>query len=284
MMTSSRKVSASNVTIGALLYAILIIFALITLLPLVWAISTSLKANGEVFAVPPQWIPANPQWSNFGAAWTLAPFERFYLNTLYITALIVVGQLFTSSMAGFAFARLKFPGRNALFLLYLASLMIPSQVIMIPIFLMVRDLGWINSHLSLIIPSLAGPFGTFLFRQFFLSIPEELADSARIDGCTNLGIYWRIFLPLSKPALATLGIFTALNTWNSFLWPLILIRSPELYTVTQGLGLLRGLNQFEVPWELVMAGTVTAMIPIVIVFLLAQRYFIEGITLTGVKG
>lgn len=283
-MNSTRKLSASNVTIEALLYAILVIFALVTLIPLMWAISTSLKPNGDVFSVPPQWIPSSPQWSNFESAWTLAPFERFYFNTAYITGLIVLGQLITSSMAGFAFARLKFPGRDTLFLFYLASLMIPSQVIMIPVFLMVRDLGWVNSHLSLIIPSLAGPFGTFLFRQFFLSIPEELADAARIDGCTQLGIYWRIFLPLSKPALATLGVFTALNTWNSFLWPLILIRSPELYTVTQGLGLLRGLNQFEVPWELVMAGTVTAMIPIVIVFLLAQRYFIEGITLTGVKG
>jgi multiple sugar transport system permease protein len=284
MINSTHNVSAWNIALNVLQYTILIIFAVITLQPLLWAISTSLKSNSEIFAVPPQWIPSIPQWSNFEAAWTLAPFQNFYLNTVYITALIVLGQLITSSMAGFAFARLKFPGRNVLFMFYLAALMIPSQVIMIPIFLMVRDLGWINSHLSLIIPSLAGPFGTFLFRQFFLAIPEELADAARIDGCTNLGIYWRIFLPLSKPALATLGIFTALNTWNSFLWPLILIRSPELYTVTQGLGLLRGLNQFEVPWELVMAGTVTAMIPIVIVFLLAQRYFIEGITLTGIKG
>ena len=268
----------------AIVYLVLIFFAIITLAPLAWGISTSLKAGVDVYGYPPQWIPENPRWSNYTEAWELAPFAKFYWNSFYITTLIVIGQLFTSSMAGFAFARLRFPSRDKLFLLYLASLMIPAQVIMIPIFLMVKELGWVNSHLSLIVPSLATPFGTFLFRQFFLGIPEELVDAAKLDGCSPFAVYWRIFLPLAKPVLATLAIFTALNTWNSFLWPLILIRSPELYTVTQGIGLLRGMIQFKVAWELVMAGTVTAMIPIVIVFMLAQRYFIEGITLSGLKG
>ena len=268
----------------AIVYAVLIVFAIITLAPLAWGISTSLKPNEDVFGYPPQWIPENPRWSNYTEAWEIAPFANFYWNSFYITTLIVIGQLFTSSMAGFAFARLRFPGRDKLFLLYLASLMIPSQVIMIPIFLMVKELGWVNSHLSLIVPTLATPFGIFLFRQFFLGIPEDLVDSAKLDGCSPFGVYRRIFLPLAKPALATLAIFTALSTWNSFLWPLILIRSPELYTVTQGLGLLRGMIQFRVSWELVLAGTVTALIPIVIVFMFAQRYFIEGITLSGLKG
>ena len=268
----------------AIVYAVLIIFAIITLAPLAWAISTSLKPNAEVFGYPPQWIPENPRWSNYTDAWELAPFATFYWNSFYITTLIVAGQLFTSSLAGFAFARMRFPARDTLFLLYLAALMIPSQVIMIPIFLMVKELGWVNSHLSLIIPSLATPFGTFLFRQFFLGIPEELVDAAKLDGCSPFGVYWRIFLPLSRPALATLAVFTALGTWNSFIWPLILIRSEELYTVTQGIGLLRGMIQFRASWDLVMAGTVTALIPIVIVFMFAQRSFIEGITLSGLKG
>ena len=243
----------------AIVYLVLILFAIITLAPLAWGISTSLKPNVDVFGFPPQWIPEHPRWSNYIEAWEIAPFSNFYWNSFYITTLIVVGQIFTSSMSGFAFARLRFPGRDRVFLLYLASLMIPAQVIMIPIFLMVKELGWVNSHLSLIVPSLATPFGTFLFRQFFLGIPEELVDSAKLDGCSPLGVYWRIFLPLAKPALATLAIFTALNTWNSFLWPLILIRSPELYTVTQGIGLLRSMIQWRVSWELVMAGTVTAL-------------------------
>ena len=267
-----------------IVYLVLIFFAIITLAPLAWGISTSLKPSVDVFAYPPQWIPENPRWSNYIEAWEVAPFANFYWNSFYITTLIVIGQLFSSSMSGFAFARLRFPGRDKVFLLYLASLMIPAQVIMIPIFLMVKELGWVNSHLSLIVPSLATPFGTFLFRQFFLGVPEELVDAAKLDGCSPFGVYWRIFLPLAKPALATLGIFTALGTWNSFLWPLILIRSPELYTVTQGIGLLRGMIQWRVAMELVMAGTVTALIPIVIVFMLAQRYFIEGITLSGLKG
>ena len=267
-----------------IVYLVLIFFAIITLAPLAWGISTSLKPSVDVFAYPPQWIPENPRWSNYIEAWEVAPFANFYWNSFYITTLIVIGQLFSSSMSGFAFARLRFPGRDKVFLLYLASLMIPAQVIMIPIFLMVKELGWVNSHLSLIVPSLATPFGTFLFRQFFLGVPEELVDAAKLDGCSPFGVYWRIFLPLAKPALATLAIFTALGTWNSFLWPLILIRSPELYTVTQGIGLLRGMIQWRVAMELVMAGTVTALIPIVIVFILAQRYFIEGITLSGLKG
>lgn len=267
-----------------IVYLVLIFFVIITLAPLAWGISTSLKPSVDVFAYPPQWIPENPRWSNYIEAWEVAPFANFYWNSFYITTLIVIGQLFSSSMSGFAFARLRFPGRDKVFLLYLASLMIPAQVIMIPIFLMVKELGWVNSHLSLIVPSLATPFGTFLFRQFFLGVPEELVDAAKLDGCSPFGVYWRIFLPLAKPALATLAIFTALGTWNSFLWPLILIRSPELYTVTQGIGLLRGMIQWRVAMELVMAGTVTALIPIVIVFMLAQRYFIEGITLSGLKG
>ena len=265
------------------IYLVLTIFAFITLAPLAWGISTSLKTNLAVFSYPPQWIPENPQWRNFTTAWALAPFARFYWNSFYITVLIVLGQLITSSMAGFAFSRLRFRWRDTIFVLYLASLLIPAQVIMIPIFLMVKELGWFDSHLSLIIPSLASAFGTFLFRQFFLAIPEELVDAAKLDGCNPFGVYWRIFLPLSKPALATLGVFTAMATWNSFIWPLILLRSPERYTVTLGLGLLRGAVQFAASWELVMAGTATAMIPIVLVFLFAQRFFMEGVTLSGLK-
>lgn len=268
----------------AWIYALLILFAITTLAPLAWGISTSLKPPADVFAYPPQWIPETIRWSNYADAWNLAPFGRYYFNSIYITVLIVIGHIITSSMGGFAFSRLHFPGRDTIFLIYLASMLIPGTVIMIPVFLVVKTLGWADSHLSLIVPSLATPFGTFLFRQFFLSVPEDLADAARIDGCTPFGIYRRIFMPLARPATATLAIFTAMGVWNSFLWPLILINSPEKYTVTLGLGLLRGSGQFHVAWEIVMAGTATALIPIIILFLFFQRYFVEGVTLSGVKG
>lgn len=283
-MRQGQPTQTRRVLRYAFIYALLLLFAIVTLAPLAWGISTSLKPHSDVFAYPPQWIPETIQWRNYTDAWSLAPFGRYYFNSIYITALIVIGHIITSSMGGFAFSRLQFPGRDTLFLVYLASMLIPGTVMMIPVFLVVRALGWTDSHLALIVPSLASPFGTFLFRQFFLSIPEELADAARLDGCTPFGIYRRVFMPLARPATATLAIFTAMSVWNSFLWPLILINSEEKYTVTLGLGLLRGLSQFQVAWELLMAGTATAMIPIVIVFLFFQRYFVEGVTLSGVKG
>jgi len=283
MFSMTSHSPARRTTIAVLTYLVLVIFAFLTLTPFLWGISTSLKTRVEVFAYPPQWIPKPPHWRNYLEVWERLPFHRFYWNSFYISALIVVGQLFTSSLSGFVFARLRFPGRDRLFLLYLASMMVPGQVIMIPIFLIVKALGWIDSHLSLIVPSLAGPFGTFLFRQFYLTVPEDLVDAAKIDGCNPWGIYWHVFVPLSKPALASLGVFTFMGAWNSFLWPLILLRTTELYTVTLGLAAMQGMDQFRTLWQLIMAGTVTAMVPVLAVFLAAQRYFVEGIALTGLK-
>lgn len=266
-----------------LLHMGLLGLSLLTLLPFLWGISTSLKTRNAVFAYPPTWIPDSPQWKNYVEVWRQVPFSRYYWNSMYISTLIVAGQLFTSSLAGFAFARLRFPCRDGMFLVYLATMMVPGQVVMIPIFLIVKKLGWIDSHLSLIVPSLAGPFGTFLFRQFYLTIAEELVDAGKIDGCNPWLIYRHIFLPLSRPALATLGVFTFMNSWNSFLWPLILLRTPALYTVTLGLASMQGMDQFRTSWELLMAGTVTAMVPVLTVFIAAQRFFVEGIALTGIK-
>jgi multiple sugar transport system permease protein len=267
-----------------LFYVGLTLLALLTLVPFLWGLSTSLKGRADIYAYPPQWIPSPVHWANYTEIWREYPFHLFYWNSLYISVVIVGGQLLTSSLAGFVFARLRFPGRDKLFLVYLASMMVPGQVIMIPIFLIVKYLGWIDSHLSLIVPALAGPFGTFLFRQFYLSVPEDLVDAAKIDGCNPLQTYYHVFLPISKPALATLGVFTFMGTWNSFLWPLILLRTPALYTVTLGLATLQGADQFRTAWQYVMAGTMTAMIPVLLVFLAAQRYFVEGITITGLKG
>lgn len=283
MYLSRRHASRQQTILTALLYVILIAFSFLMLAPFLWGISTSLKGRSEVFLYPPQWIPSPQRWLNYAEVWQMLPFGHYYWNSFYISALIVIGQLITSSMSGFVFARLRFPGRDQIFIAYLASMMVPGQVIMIPIFLIVKYLGWIDSHLSLIIPSIAGPFGTFMFRQFFLTVPEDLVDAAKIDGCNPWRIYWNIFLPLAKPALATLAVFTFMNTWNSFLWPLILLRTPNLFTVTLGLSAMQGMDQFRTAWQLVMAGAVTAMVPVLIIFLAAQRYFIEGMTLTGLK-
>ena len=210
------------------------------------------------------------------------PFLRYLLNTTAVASSITFLHLAVSSLAAYAFARLRFPGRNRLFLLYLATLMVPGQVTLIPNFLIVKYLGWIDTYQALIIPQIFTAFGTFLLRQFFLTIPRELEDAARIDGASAVGIYWRIVLPLSGPALATLGVFTFTTQWNNFLWPLIVINDAQMRTLTVGLRALIG--QFTVQYPLLMAGSVISLIPMLIVFLLAQRFFVRGIALTGLAG
>jgi multiple sugar transport system permease protein len=245
-------------------------------------LSTSLTAPADIFVYPPQWLPDPVRWSNYADVMRIMPFGRYVLNTTVVATSVTLLHLLVSSLAAYAFARLRFPGRNKLFLAYLATLMVPGQVTLIPNFLIVKYLGWIDTYQALIIPQIFSAFGTFLLRQFFLTIPRELEDAARIDGASAFGVYWRIILPLSGPALATLGVFTFTAQWNSFLWPLIVINDAQMRTLTVGLRALVG--QFTVQYQLLMAGSVIALLPMLVVFLLAQRFFVRGIALTGLAG
>jgi ABC-type glycerol-3-phosphate transport system permease component len=252
-------------------------------LPLLWMISTSLKEAGDVFLLPPKWIPNPPQWSNYVKLFEFLPFERFLFNSLKISGLATIGALISCSMAAFAFARMRFPGRNVLFAIILATLMIPYHVTLIPLFALYRQLDWLGTHLPLTVPYFFGTaFGIFLIRQFFLTIPQELVDAARIDGCSFIQIYYKIFLPLAKPALATLGIFTFLGAWNNLIGPLVYLNEVPSMTVTLGLTLLT--TQSNGRWELIQAGAVISVLPMIIIFLLGQEHFIQGIARTGLKG
>jgi multiple sugar transport system permease protein len=260
----------------------LILGSVLMLLPFAWMLSTSLKSPAQVFTYPPVWIPHPVAWSNYAEAIAALPFGRFYLNSLIVTASVTVLQLLISSLAAFAFARLRFRGREALFLLYLATLMIPFQVTMIPNFILVRWLGWYDTFQALILPTAFSAFSTFLLRQYFLGLPRDLDEAARIDGASSLRIWWSIILPLSGPALAALAIFVALNSWNDFLWPLIVTNSDQMRTLPVGLSTFQG--QYKVEWHLLMAGSVIAMLPVLLLYTVAQRWFIRGIAMTGMGG
>jgi len=263
-------------------YAILTLLAAIALIPFLWTISTSLKNIDEVFVYPPTLLPETPKWSNYTRLWDVLPIGRWIFNSTYIVVLTVLGKLVLASTAAYAFARLRFPGRDWIFYAFLTSLMIPWEVTLIPGFVLMRQFGWVDSHLSLIVPSIGDVFGIFLLRQFFMSIPRELEDAAKIDGAGYLRVFLTIILPLSRPALAVVAVLGFMGVWNSFLWPLIMVNSPERFTLPVGLQLLN--SQHGTDWTTLMAGDVIALAPVVVVYLLAQRYFIEGITLTGVKG
>jgi multiple sugar transport system permease protein len=250
--------------------------------PFLWMISSSLKADNEVLAYPPVWIPSDVQWGNYLKVLVLLPFGRYLLNTTVVSITVTALEVLTSSLAAYSFARLRFPGRDRLFLLYLGTLMVPGQVTIIPNFLLISLFGWVNSYTALILPAAFTAFGTFLLRQFFLSIPPELEQAARIDGCGYFGIYRHIILPLSGPALATLAIFSFTAQWNSFLWPLIVTNSDDFRTLTVGLSYFQ--DEYATQFNYMMAGSVLNIIPILVVFLLLQRYFVRGIALTGITG
>jgi len=256
--------------------------SMIMIAPFLWMVSTSLKEPGAVFTYPPKWIPDPVVWRNYYDAWKAVPFHMFFLNSVIVAVAVTFGQVLTSSLAAYAFARLRFPGRDKLFLAYLGTLMVPGQVTMIPIFILLRKMGWINTYKALILPGMFSAYGTFLLRQFFLTIPKALEDSAIIDGCSRFGIYWRIILPLSKPALATLTTFTFIGSWNQFLWPLIVTNSMRMKTLPIGLAAFQ--NLYGTEWNLMMAAAVIALLPVLIVYVFNQRFFTKGIVLTGLKG
>ncbi len=265
------------------IYVVILVMAGLTLVPFLWMLSTSLKMREQLYAFPPEWIPVPITFDSYRVLFDPLPFDVFFLNSLKIAMLSLLGTLFACSLAAYAFARLRFPGREAIFALLLTTMMIPSQVLLLPLFIMYKNIGWLDSHYPLWIPSFFGSaFGTFLLRQFFLSLPTELTDAAKIDGSSHFGIYWRIILPLAGPGLATLGIFTFMGSWNSFLVPLIVINKIDLRTVPLGLAALQGSN--EIRLNAVMAASTLSILPILLVFFFAQKYFVQGVVLTGIKG
>jgi len=264
------------------LHAVLIVVGFFMLAPLLWMLSTSLKEPGDIFIYPPQWIPDPVVWQNYVETVTVMPFGRFYFNSTFQAAAVTILQLLTSSLAAFAFARLRFRGRDLLFLLYLGTMMIPFPVTMIPNFIIVRLLGWIDTFKALILPPAFSAFSTFLLRQYFLSLPIELDDAARVDGASSFRIWWQVLLPLTGPAIATLAIFTFLGQWNNFLWPLIVTNSEHMRTLPVGLAAFQG--QFRVEWHLLMAGSVIALVPILVIYIIGQKWFVRGITLSGMGG
>lgn len=266
---------------SVLLHGVLYAAALLTVLPFLWMVLTSVKEIGEILQYPPRLLPDSVRLENYVNALTAAPFGRFYLNSLVVAVSVTVGQLVTCSLAAYAFARMKFWGRDVLFFIFLGTMMIPWQVTMIPGFMILHYFGWIDTYAALIVPGLASAFGTFLLRQFFLTIPKELEDAAFIDGCSRFGVLWRIILPLSKPALATLAIFTFMAVFNDFLWALVVTNSQDMQTVQLGLAIFR--DRYTTEWDKLMAGSVMATLPVLIVFFLGQKYFIKGITLSGLK-
>ena len=277
-----KKKKSSAVLRRVLLYIVLILIAVIMVVPFLWMLSTSLKTQYDAVKIPPVWIPEPPQWENYVKLFTEQPMFQFMLNTIKIVFFVVLGQLFFSSLAAYSFARISFKGRNVMFFFYIATLMVPGQVTMIPTYLMFAKAGLTDNHLALILPAFFSAFGVFLLRQFFMSLPRELEEAAEIDGCNPFMTYWRIMLPLVVPAMLTLGVFTLMNTWNDYMGPLIYLSSPEKYTMTLGIAYFKGV--YTTQWNLVMAGSIVSVVPILIAYLCAQKYFIEGIAFSGVKG
>lgn len=281
-MSGSGRHNAWRIVRRVLLHVVMYAAALLTVMPFIWMVLTSFKDLGEILRFPPTWWPEAFTFRNYVDAFSAAPFGRFYLNSLFVAIAVTVGQLITCSLAAYAFARMTFKGRDILFYLFLGTMMVPAHVTMIPSFMILHWLGWIDTYAALIVPGLASAFGTFLLRQFFMTIPKELEEAAFIDGCSRFGVLWRIILPLAKPALATLAIFTFMAVFNDFIWALIVLNTEDMYTVQLGLAIFR--DRYSTEWGNLMAGSVVATVPILIVFFFAQKYFIQGITLSGIKG
>ena len=270
------------------IYVALLIGAVSMIAPFLWMLSTSLKNPNDVLAFDKvwwkEWLPMSFVWQNYVKVWQMktVPFAMFYLNSLFVSICITVGQVATSAMAAYAFARLSFPGRDKLFFGYLATMMIPGTVTMIPVFILLRHLGWIDTYKALILPGVFSAYGTFMLRQFFLTLPKDLEDAAKIDGCNYFRIFWHIIIPLSKPALATLTTFTFMGFWGSYMWPLIIIQSEGLRTLPIGLASFVG--RYSAEYSLWMAASVIALVPVLLLFMFNQRYFQEGIKMSGIKG
>ncbi len=277
-----RSKSTNRLIQNIIIYILLAILAVIMLVPFVWMLSASVKPNKDIFIIPYEWITKQPKWSNYIEIWTRIPLMRYAMNTVKLTVIVTALQILTSSFAAYAFAKLQFKGRNTLFLAYIATIAVPWQVYMVPQFLFMRRLGLADTHLAIIILQAFSAFGVFLMRQFYEGIPDSLCEAARIDGMSEYGIYATIMLPLSKPALSTLTIFTFVNTWNDFLGPLIYLTTDEKKTLQIGIKMF--ISQYSAEYGLIMAASVISLIPVLIVFMSLQKYFVAGITTGAVKG
>ncbi|HEY3558978.1 MAG TPA: carbohydrate ABC transporter permease [Kribbella sp.] len=263
-------------------YLVLALGALLAIVPFAWELSTAFKSLGESIHVPPVWLPTHPGWHSFAMVFENAPFARQFANTVAMSVGRTAGQLLLCSMAGYAFARLSFPGRRVLFGVFLSILMVPSQLFIIPQYRIMQELGWLNSLQALVVPGVFSAFGTFLLRQYFLSLPDELGEAAELDGCSPLQTYWHVYLPLARPGLIALGVLTLLWSWNDLLWPLIVNTDPRQMTLSAGLASLKG--QYLTNYPVLMAGAVMATLPMIVVFAVLQRQVVEGVASTGTKG
>lgn len=278
MQMQEKKFSTGRI----IAYIALILLSILTIIPFAWMLSASLKLNKDVFAWPMEWIPSVPQWQNYVNIWTKIPLLKYITNTAFLTIVVTLLQLLTSSFAAYAFAKLHFKGKNLLFLGYIATIAMPWQVYMVPQFMMMSEMGLNDKLTAMICLQAFSAFGVFLMKQFYDGIPDELCEAARIDGLSEYGIWWRIMLPLSKPSLATLTIFTFVNTWNDFLGPLLYLHTDSKKTLQLGLRMFIG--QYSAEYGLIMAASVVALIPVLIVFLALQKYFVQGIASSGLKG
>lgn len=281
--TRLRK-SREQAVVNVVTYVVILLGSVIFAAPFLWMVSTSLKPLETVYATPPVWIPNPPLWKNYLEATTTFPFWRFGLNTLLIASTATAGKLLSGSLAGYAFARLRWPGRDIVFLAVLATIMLPSMVTLVPTYMLFNKLGWMNTYLPLIVPFwfISTPYSIFLIRQYYMTIPTELSEAARIDGASEFRIYWQIILPLSVPVFVALGVLSFVRHWNELLEPLIYLTRQDMLTIA--IGLLRFRAEVGTYYHLLMAASILSLIPILILFFLAQRYFVEGITLTGIKG
>lgn len=283
------KIKGGRSVVGrVILYLVITIGATAFGLPFFWTLASSLKTQMEIYSFPPVWLPAIPQWANYALVFELAPFGRFILNTIFVTLLSMTGQILSASAVAYGFSRFRFPGRDALFMLVLGTMMLPWQVTIVPTFLLFRYMGWIDTYLPLVLPSFfgGGAFYIFLLRQFFMTIPRDFDEAARLDGASSLTIFARIILPLSNAAIATVMIFTFIGNWNQFMGPLIYLNTPELYTVAIGLRYFQATPfSGDQPREAVLmaAATITAA-PCLLMFFIAQKHFVKGVVMTGIKG
>jgi multiple sugar transport system permease protein len=280
-VVSADRVFKRNAFRAVLVYTALIGIAWCWLFPIAWAVSGSLKREGEV--TEPRLLPARPRWSNYTEVFSLMPFGRMFFNTVLYAGCVTAGQVFFCSFAGYAFARLRFRGRDTLFVLYLGTLMVPLTVTVIPQFILMRTFGWVDTPWAMIVPGLFGSaFGTYLMRQFFRTLPTDLEEAAILDGCSPWQIYWRILLPHARPAVMVLAVLTWVNVWNDFLWPLLMLQRNSLATLTLGLVRLRG--EYVARWPIIMAASMLIMLPLVLIYAIAQRSFVRGIAVTGLGG
>ncbi len=279
---SSSLVQFRRFVVELFFYALMLFLAALFLLPLIWMIGASLKEEAKILTIPPTLFPRVPQWHNYADMWRANIFSTLLFNSTKLALLNVGGVLLFSSLAGYGFARLQFAGRDLAFSLLLSTIMIPGIVTLIPQFIIFRNIGWIDTHYPLWVPRVLTPvFGTFLLRQFFKTLPQDLEDAGKIDGASTFGIYWRIMLPQVRPALAAVGVFTFLDSWNDLFGPLIFVNRAELQTLPVGLALFQG--EFATQINLLMAAATLTVVPVLVVYFAAQRYFIQGIALTGLK-